>query len=82
VNKKGVVIRKPHASHVDSEKAPIDPDKPGKKKIATVISTYVTERHLRTPEEIAGEVTDSGSAGSKPKPQSSDIRDQELSRAA
>jgi len=69
VDKKGVVIRKPLASDVDSEIAPIDPDKPGKKKMATVISTYVTERHLRTSEDIVGEVTDSGSRRSKPKPQ-------------
>jgi hypothetical protein len=67
VDKKGVVIRKPHASHVVSEIAPVDPDKPGKKKMATVISTYVTERHLRTADEIVGEVTDRSSCDSRPK---------------
>lgn len=69
VDKKGVVIRKSHASHVVSEAAPIDPDKPGKKKMATVISTYVTSRHIRTLDDIVGEVTDSGSPKTKPKPQ-------------
>jgi hypothetical protein len=68
VDKKGVVIRKPHGSPVFSETAPIDPDKPGKKKMATVISTYVTPRHIRTLDDIVGEVTDSGSPGTKPKP--------------
>jgi hypothetical protein len=69
VDKKGVVIRKPHASRVDSGTASIDPDKPGKKKMATVISTYVTPRHIRTFDDIVGEVTDSGSPETKPKPQ-------------
>jgi hypothetical protein len=47
-DKKGVVIRKPHASHVASETASIDPDEPGKKKMATVISTYVTSARWTT----------------------------------
>jgi len=68
VDKKGVVIRKRNGSPALTETAPIDPDKPGKKKMATVISTYVTPRHIRTLDDIVGEVTDSGSPGTKPKP--------------
>jgi hypothetical protein len=65
VDKKGVVIRKPNTG----ESAPANSDKPGKKKMATVISTYVTQRHVRTPDDILREVSDEGSSESRPKPQ-------------
>jgi hypothetical protein len=65
VDKKGIVIRKPHEEQV----FPVDPDKPGKKKMATVISTYVSPRHVRTADDILREVSDEGKSDSKPKPQ-------------
>jgi hypothetical protein len=69
VDKKGVVIRKPHADQGSPEPASGDPDKPGKKKMATVISTYVTPRHVRTTDDILKEVSDEGSSDPRPKPQ-------------
>lgn len=69
VDKKGVVIRKPQDGQSTLETACVDPDKPGKKKMATVISSYVTRRHLRTQEHILKEVSEQGSSDSKPKPQ-------------
>jgi hypothetical protein len=69
VDKKGVVIRKPSAGEPDPESVSVNPDKPGKKKMATVISTYVTRRHLRTPDDIISEVSDVTKSDSKPKPQ-------------
>jgi hypothetical protein len=69
VDKKGVVIRKPGTGESGVESVPANPDKPGKKKMATVISTYVTQRHVRTPDDIVGEISDEGRSGSKPKPQ-------------
>ena len=69
VDKKGVVIRKPRTGDAVVESAPANPDKPGKKKMATVISTYVTQRHIRTVDDIVGEISDEGKSGSKPKPQ-------------
>ncbi len=68
VDKKGIVIRKAHTDQVGSEAPPANPDKPGKKKMATVISTYVTPRHVRTADEILKEVSDHGSSDSRPKP--------------
>jgi hypothetical protein len=69
VDKKGVVIRKPHTGQANAEPVSADPDKPGKKKMATVISTYVAPRHIRTVDDIVREVSDNGSPDSKPKPQ-------------
>jgi len=69
VDKKGVVIRKPSTGEAGPESAPVTPDKPGKKKMATVISTYVTQRRVRTAEDIVMEVTDQERSESKPKPQ-------------
>ena len=69
VDKKGVVIRKPYADQVRSAALPANPDKPGKKKMATVISTYMTPRHVRTIDDIVREVSDQESSDSKPKPQ-------------
>jgi hypothetical protein len=68
VDKKGVVIRKPGTGEPDPESVSVNPDKPGKKKMATVISTYVTRRHLRTPDDIISEVSDVTESDSKPKP--------------
>jgi hypothetical protein len=68
VDKKGIVIRKPNTDEAGSGSAPANPDKPGKKKMATVISTYVTPRHIRTPDDILREVSDEGSSQSRPKP--------------
>lgn len=69
VDKKGIVIRKPGAGEGGVEPVSANPDKPGKKKMATVISTYVTQRHVRTPDDIVGEIASEGKSGSKPKPQ-------------
>lgn len=69
VDKKGVVIRKPGIDEAGVQSVPINPDKPGKKKMATVISTYVTQRHVRTPDDIVSEMSDAARSDSKPKPQ-------------
>ncbi len=69
VDKKGVVIRKPQGGEAGPERVSVDPDKPGKKKMATVISTYVTPRHVRTADDIVREVSDKVRSDSKPKPQ-------------
>jgi hypothetical protein len=69
VDKKGIVIRKPHEDQAGSDASPVDSDKPGKKKMATVISTYVSPRHVRTADDILREVSDKGKSDSKPKPE-------------
>ena len=69
VDKKGVIIRKPQGDEAVPEKASVDPDKPGKKKMATVISTYVTQRHVRTSDDIVREVLDQERSDFKPTPQ-------------
>lgn len=69
VDKKGVIIRKPQGGEANAEKASVTPDKPGKKKMATVISTYVTPRHVRKTDDIVREVSDRESSDPKPKPQ-------------
>jgi hypothetical protein len=69
VDKKGVVIRKPSTGEAGPESVLVNPDKPGKKKMATVMSTYVARRHVRTAEDIVIEVTDQEGSDSKPKPQ-------------
>jgi hypothetical protein len=68
VDKKGIVIRKSQRAEAVPEKASLNPDKPGKKKMATVISTYMAPRHVRTTDDIVGEVSDGKSSGTKPKP--------------
>jgi hypothetical protein len=68
VDKKGIVIRKPSGDSTESHAPSKNPDKPGKKKMATVISTYVTSRHVRTTDDIFGEMSDGKSSDSKPKP--------------
>jgi hypothetical protein len=69
VDKKGIVIRKPHEHRAESDAPPTNPDKPGKKKMATVISTYVSRRDVRTADDILGEVSDEGKSDSKPHAQ-------------
>jgi hypothetical protein len=69
VDKKGVVIRKPQGGEAGPERASVDPDKPGKKKMATVISSYVTPHHIRTVDDIVREVSDQESSDCRPKPQ-------------
>jgi hypothetical protein len=68
VDKKGIVIRKALKEEAGPEPRPANPDKPGKKKMATVISTYVTPRHIRTVDAIVGEVSEQGSSDAKPRP--------------
>ncbi len=69
VDKKGVIIRKPPTDEAGSEAAVPNPDKPGKKKMATVISAYTTRRHLRTVNDIVRETTGQDNAGSKSRPE-------------
>lgn len=69
VDKKGIVIRKAPPEETGPEPTRPNPDKLGKKKMATVISTYVTPRHIRTIDDIIGEVSEQGSSNAKPKPQ-------------
>jgi hypothetical protein len=68
VDKKGIVIRKSNEDQAGSQALPKNPEKPGKKKMATVISTYVTPRHIRTADDILRDVSEDGRSGSKPKP--------------
>lgn len=73
VDKKGVVIRKPHEGEAGLQTASADPDKPGKKKMATVISAYTTRRHLRTADDIVQEATEQRGPGSKPRPENKQL---------
>ena len=68
VDKKGVIIRKSRPNRPESEAPPVNPDKPGKKKMATVISTYTTSRHVRTTDDIVQEMSDRDSPDPRPKP--------------
>jgi hypothetical protein len=70
VDKKGVIIRKSRGGMACPDKASANPDKPGKKKMATVISTYVTARYIRSADCILKEVSEHGKSDSRPKPQS------------
>ncbi len=69
VDKKGVVIRKAGEGQTGAVAVSDNPDKPGKKKMAKVISAYVTPRHVRTTDDILGEASDGKNSDSKPKPQ-------------
>jgi hypothetical protein len=70
VDKKGIVIRKPKGPQTASQAQPKNPEKPGRKKMATVISTYVTERHVHTADDVLTDVSDSvNKSDAKPKPQ-------------
>jgi hypothetical protein len=66
IDKKGVVMRKapPEDTGVFT-----DPKKPGKKKMSTVISAYNIERHIRSADDVAGEINEEKPAPSRPKPQ-------------
>lgn len=70
VDKKGVVIRKVLEDEAGPEVLPGNPDKPGKKKMATVISTYVTPRYICPADCILKEDSDQGRSDLRPKPQS------------
>jgi hypothetical protein len=69
VDKKGIVIRKSNGDQIASEAPPKHPEKPGKKKMATVISTYVTRRHVRTADDVLTDVADDNGCVVKPRPQ-------------
>jgi hypothetical protein len=73
VDKKGIVIRKPENDPTDPHTKSSAPDKPGKKKMATVISAYTIPRHERTVDDIVREVSGKDSADSKPKPEEKQI---------
>ncbi|MDQ7783060.1 MAG: hypothetical protein RDU20_09285 [Desulfomonilaceae bacterium] len=57
VHKKRVVIRKAGENETRPANVSDNPDKPGKKRMATVISPYVTPRHVRTTDDIVGEIS-------------------------
>ena len=65
LDKKGVVMRKPPS---DDTGVRTDPKKPGKKKMSTVISAYNIERHIRSADDVAGEINEEKPLPSKPKP--------------
>jgi len=69
VDKKGVVIRKPPSDAADVDAQCLDPNKPGKKKMSTEICAYTIRRHIRTADEVAGEMVEEKTLPSKPKPQ-------------
>ena len=69
IDKKGIVIRKSNADQSASQTPPKNPEKPGKKKMATVISTYVTRRHVRTADDVLTDVADDNGCDAKPRPQ-------------
>ena len=73
VDKKGIVIRQPDSGQTDPHTKSSDPDKPGKKKMATVISAYTIPRHERTVDDIVREVSGKNGADSKPKPEGKQI---------
>jgi hypothetical protein len=73
VDKKGIVIRKTHNDESESQAKSTTPDKPGKKKMATVISAYTSPRHIRTAESIVHEMSDQKGSDSKPKPRDKEI---------
>jgi hypothetical protein len=66
LDKKGVVMRKPPS---EDTRVCTDPKKTGKKKMSTVISAYNIERHVRSADDVAGEINEEKPAPSKPKPQ-------------
>ena len=46
-----------------------DPTKPGKKKMSTEICAYTIKRHIRTADDVAGEIVEEKASPFKPKPQ-------------
>lgn len=73
VDKKGIAIRKQNTDDPAAEAPPSNPDKPGRKKMATVISAYTTRRHLRTADDIVQEATEQRGPGSKPRPENKQL---------
>jgi hypothetical protein len=73
VDKKGVIIRKPHKDEAGSEAADPNPDKPGKKKMATVVSAYTTRRHHRTVNDVVRETTGQDNPDPKPRPENKHV---------
>jgi len=69
LDKKGVVIRKPPSDVTDVETACVDPNKPGKKRMSTEICAYTIKPHIRTADDVAGEMVEEKTLPSKPKPQ-------------
>ncbi len=65
---KGVIVRKPQGAEVVLEKASVDPGKPWQ-KMATGVSTYVTQRPVPTTHNIVREVLDHDRSDSKLIPQ-------------
>lgn len=69
IDRKGVVIKKSEPHGPDNDAVPSNPDKPGKKKMAVVVSAYNTQRHIRTPNDILKEMSEESDAKDKPKPE-------------
>ncbi len=66
VDKKGVVIHKAPTTCAD-------PTKPGKKKMSTEIFAYTIKRHIRTADDVAGEIVQEKASPFKPKPQTKQV---------
>lgn len=73
IDRKGVVIRKLPSEEPVEKAAPSDPDKPGKKKMSTVISTYNIERHQRTADDVGREINKEEPLPDKPKPEGKEV---------
>lgn len=73
IDRKGVVIRKPPSEEPVAKVGPSDPDKPGKKKMSTVISAYNIKRHWRTAEQVAREIKEEEPLPDKPKPEAKEV---------
>jgi hypothetical protein len=68
VDKKGIVIRKPNEDQTALSAKPKNPEKPGKKKMATVISSYVTQPHVRNAGDVLRDMSDDERCDSRPRP--------------
>ena len=69
VDKKGVVMRTPPLEDADKSTDLLDGKKRGKKRMSTVTSAYNIERHVRTSDDVAGEINEEKAPPWKPRPQ-------------
>lgn len=73
IDRKGVVIRKPPSEGSVGAAGPVDPDKPGKKKMSTVISAYNIQRHRRAAEDVGREINEKKPVPGRPKPEAKEV---------
>lgn len=69
VDKKGVVMRNPPLEDAEKSTDLLDGKKRGKKRMSTVTSAYNIERHVRTSDDVAGEINEEKAPPWKPRPQ-------------